>query len=464
MIVMKNKLANQPERIPTARPGLKVSQTELPESADLHPPYLSNVKGFARNEGKSDMKTTRPEWVNEELHLQPGFVEALANSALDGVLVMDCQGNICLLNRRFVDLFQLSKQIIEDNDHGKLLQLVAGRLKTPDRFLETVQHLRAYPAEVSREEIKLTDGTILDCYSSPVQNTTGKNYGRIWTCRDITEHRNLEEQLRQAQKMEGIGQLAGGVAHDFNNILAVIRMQTSLLKMEPDLSLEQLRIANEIEEAARRATDFTRQLLLFSRRQPMQMRDLDLKEVVARTAPTLQQVLGEEIQMKLNFAPLTLLAHADRSMLEQLLLNLTVNARDAMQNGGQLTIETSSAEFDAITVMQTSYGRPGSFACLSVSDTGCGIPPEILPRIFEPFFTTKDVGKGPGLGLAAVFGMVQQHKGWIDVYSEVGKGTTFRFYLPRLTHSSGPKAVSSSPASVQRGNETTLMVGNPGAS
>ncbi len=276
--------------------------------------------------------------------------------------------------------------------------------------------------------------------------------------RDVTESRKLEEQLRQSQKMDAIGQLAGGVAHDFNNILAVIQLQASLLKMAKNVSAEQLNFACEIEKAAQRAANLTRQLLLFSRKQAMQLLDLNLNDVVTHIAKMLQRVLGEDVQVQFRFSPHTLLIHADAGMIDQILLNLTVNARDAMPKGGQLIIETYAVEFDQATAAHTSQARPGSFVCLSVSDTGCGISSEILPRIFEPFFTTKDVGKGTGLGLATVFGIVQQHQGWIDVDSEVGQGTTFRVYLPRVASASDKGVVRPPLTSIHGGDETILLV------
>jgi PAS domain S-box-containing protein len=275
---------------------------------------------------------------------------------------------------------------------------------------------------------------------------------------DITKRKQLEEQFRQSQKMEAIGQLASGVAHDFNNILAVIQLQAGLLKAEQNISAKQLDFASEIEKSTQRAADLTRQLLLFSRKQALQPRDLDLNEVVTSITKMLQRTLGEDVQMQFEFSPQPLLIHADAGMVDQILMNLSVNARDAMPKGGQLIIETSAVEFDEITAAQTSQARPGSFACVSVSDTGGGIPPEVLPKIFEPFFTTKAVGKGTGLGLATVFGIVQQHQGWINVYSKAGQGTTFRIYLPRLTKASDKKADWSSLASIRSGNETILLV------
>ena len=275
---------------------------------------------------------------------------------------------------------------------------------------------------------------------------------------DLTDRRALETQLRQSQKMEAIGQLAGGVAHDFNNILAVIQMQTDLLKTTCKLSTAQTEFADEIAAAAQRAAALTRQLLMFSRKETMRQRDLDLNQSINDMTKMLRRTLGADIQVQFKFAMQPMLVHADAGMMDQVLMNLAVNARDAMSKGGKLIIETSAVEMDKVTITQSPHVRVGSFICLSVSDTGCGIPPENLQRIFEPFFTTKDVGKGTGLGLATVFGIVQQHQGWINVYSEVGRGTTFRIYLPRLTAVAGQKTEQPAAITLRGGNETILLV------
>jgi PAS domain S-box-containing protein len=290
-----------------------------------------------------------------------------------------------------------------------------------------------------------------------VRDAKGNVTRIVGVARDITERRQLEEQFRQSQKMEAIGQLAGGVAHDFNNILAVIQMQADLLKDEAGITPSQLESAAEITKAAQRAADLTRQLLLFGRRQAMQPRQLNLNEVVTNMAKMLQRLLGEHIQIQYKLAAQTLFINADAGMMDQILLNLAVNSRDAMPKGGKLVIETSAVEFDAFSAAQSPQARPGLFACLSVSDTGVGIPPEILPRIFEPFFTTKEIGKGTGLGLATIFGITQQHQGWINAYSEVGQGTTFRTYLPRITKTTAAQPEPAILTSEPRGNETILL-------
>jgi CheY-like chemotaxis protein len=248
------------------------------------------------------------------------------------------------------------------------------------------------------------------------------------------------------------------VAHDFNNILAVIQLQASLIGEEEYLSVEQKNSLDEIVDAARRAANLTRQLLLFSRREKIQPRNLDLSESISSVAKMLRRVLGEHIQMHFKFAPQPLLLHADPGMIDQILMNLAVNSRDAMPNGGTLIVETSAVEVDELAVAQSAKARPGFFVCLRVSDTGCGIAPEILERIFEPFFTTKEVGKGTGLGLATVFGIVAQHHGWIDVFSEIARGTTFRIYFPRLIGTVAHPEIGPASTGSFRGNGETILV------
>ena len=396
--------------------------------------------------------------AEQELQWKTALLEAQMESALDGILVVTNQGRQILQNQRMIDLWKFPPYIAAKDDDAAQLEFASTLLKNPDQFAAKITYLNSHPEEISRDEIELVDGTILDRYSSPVRDKAGRHFGRIWTFRDITEQRKLEAQLRQSQKMEAFGQLAGGVAHDFNNLLAVIQLQAGLLQAEKSLSLEQLDLAGGIEKAAQRGANLTRQLLLFSRQQAMQPRKLKLKDAVDNITKMLQRTLGEQVQLQFMCSEENLTIHADPGMIDQILLNLTVNARDAMPKGGRIIIKTSAVEFDEVSVTQFDQARPGSFACLSVADTGCGIPPEVLPRIFEPFFTTKEVGKGTGLGLATVFGIVQQHKGWIHVYSELNQGTTFRVYLPRLNEHSDTKLLRTSLPAERGGNETILLV------
>jgi len=299
---------------------------------------------------------------------------------------------------------------------------------------------------------------------SPLRNEKGDITHFVSVGRDTTERRRtqeeqrqLEEQLRQSQKMDAIGQLAGGVAHDFNNILAVMIMQTDLMAIEDAAPEEVQEGIRQIRAAAERAANLTRQLLLFSRRQVLQPRDLDLNDVVTSLARMLQRIIGEDVQLQLHLHAGPLHTRADAGMLDQILLNLAVNARDAMPQGGRLLIETNEKTVGADDLEPGDDAAPGRYVSLSVSDTGCGIPAEVAAHIFEPFFTTKEPGKGTGLGLATVFGIVKQHQGWLKVESEPGHGATFRIFFPALAQPALAPAEVAKPA-VRGGSETILLV------
>lgn len=269
----------------------------------------------------------------------------------------------------------------------------------------------------------------LELSISPVRDAVGQIVHFVAVGRDITRQVALEERLREAQKLEAIGRLAAGVAHEFNNLLTVIQ-GNALLIDSARLSAEDAHCVGQIVHAAQRAAEVTRSLLMYSRRQPLQMQAVDLNDLVQRTARMLTRVLGEQVTLRLDLQPEVPTLRADAGLVEQLILNLALNARDAMPHGGELVLGTHLHEVAEETARERPEVRPGTSLCLTVRDTGVGIPPEDLPHIFEPFFTTKEVGKGTGLGLASVYGIVQQHGGWIEVESEPGRGTVFRIHFP----------------------------------
>lgn len=283
------------------------------------------------------------------------------------------------------------------------------------------------------------------------------------TCRfagiaeDITATKMAEQKLRQAQRIEAIGRLSGGVAHDFNNLLTVILGHVSMLEASPAES-DAKESVHEIRLASERAASLTRQLLLFARQERVELNRLDLNKTIAHTIAMLMRILGEDVQLDFRPAPEPLFVQADAGLIDQVLLNLAVNARDAMPNGGKLAIETKMVTFTAESAARSPMVKPGMFASIAVTDTGCGIAREDLPRIFDPFFTTKEVGKGTGLGLSTGFGIVQQHAGWINAYSEVGSGTTLRIYIP-IDHSSKDDShMNDASEQIKGGNETILLV------
>ncbi len=277
------------------------------------------------------------------------------------------------------------------------------------------------------------------------------------TIYDVTDRLNLEEQLRHSQKMEAVGQLAAGVAHDFNNILTIIQGHTSMLLSVPEIDVVTADSLTQMSMATERAANLTKQLLTFSRKQVMQPKALDLNEVVGTTSKMLQRLLGESISLHFNYSPNLPTIFADSGMIEQILINLAVNARDAMVKGGKLIITTDSIRVDASYMAQNPEARTGQFICLTVTDTGTGIDAVTLDRIFEPFFTTKEVGKGTGLGLATVYGIVKQHHGWVQVRSELQVGTTFKIFLPTTTKGT-PLTEETLPAPKTAGGKETILV------
>ncbi len=277
---------------------------------------------------------------------------------------------------------------------------------------------------------------------------------------DITERLSLEAQLRQSQKMESIGQLAAGVAHDFNNMLTIIQGHSGMLIAKPNLPAELQDSAQAVYFAAERAASLTRQLLMFSRKNVMQSKPLDLREVVEHLSKMLQRLLGEDIALQVHAPPYISIIQGDTGMIEQILMNLAVNARDAMPKGGTLTISTSAVQVNEGYAHTHPEARPGAFVCLQVGDTGCGMDRATMRRIFEPFFTTKEVGKGTGLGLATVYGIVKQHGGWIEVASDVGRGTSFNVFFPATGEPvvGLPQETTTDTSEIRGGKETILIV------
>lgn len=292
----------------------------------------------------------------------------------------------------------------------------------------------------------------------PVTDHSGEVYLVTGLAEDITEQRQLGEQLRQSQKLEAVGRLAGGVAHDFNNLLTAILGYSQLLlkSVPPTNSLH--RMVNEIHRAGERAASLTTQLLAYSRRQMLQPKVFNLNDVVADLNKMLKQVIGEHVNLVTVPDPNLGYVKADPGQIEQVILNLAVNARDAMPGGGNLTVKTFNVEIESVKVAGRHPVPPGEYVLLTVIDTGCGMDPDTCSKIFEPFFTTKELGKGTGLGLAMVYGIVKQSGGHILVDSEVGRGSTFRIFLPRATDAPDVKDSRTGTQETPRGSETILLV------
>jgi signal transduction histidine kinase len=277
--------------------------------------------------------------------------------------------------------------------------------------------------------------------------------------RDITERKQLEAQLRHSQKLESVGRLAAGVAHDFNNVLTVVQANAGVLRTDGGLSGAAAEHLQQIVRAAERGGKLTSQLLAFSKRNVLQPRRLDLNEVITNLSSLLHRTLGEDITYQFGYATDLPGVSADAGLLEQVILNLAVNARDAMPKGGQLVVNTSVVDVDQTYVdHHPGEARLGRFVCLSLADTGCGMDSVTLSRIFEPFFTTKEFGKGTGLGLATVYGIIKQHQGWISVRSQLGQGTQFKIYLPAVDKAAEQRMAVARRIQDLRGSETILVV------
>jgi len=293
---------------------------------------------------------------------------------------------------------------------------------------------------------------------SPLRTETGEVIGGVAVIHDTTGRRLLEEQFRQAQKLEAVGRLAGGVAHDFNNILTAIMGHAQFLKMRIPPSERAAADVDEVLKAAARAAALTRQLLAFSRQQVLDPQGIDLNTVIADLEKMLRRLIGEDVDLVIQRAANLGLTTADRGQIEQVVMNLVVNARDAMPEGGRLTIETANVEIGQELTGGSIQLAPGRYVMLAVSDSGIGMTPEVRARAFEPFFTTKEVGQGTGLGLSTVHGIVTQSGGSIDIYSEAGHGTTFKIYLPLAESQSSTVSAQAEAAEPPRGGETILIV------
>jgi PAS domain S-box-containing protein len=307
---------------------------------------------------------------------------------------------------------------------------------------------------------KKKDGTLYteDAKISVVKDSTGKFVNYVGVKRDITEEIKLESQLRQAQKMDAVGRLAGGVAHDFNNMLGVILGHTEMIleEMKPDMPFyEDL---TEIRKAGKRSAELTKQLLGFARKQTVAPKVIDLNKTISDMVNMLKRMIGEDIELRWISGSDLWSVKVDPSQIDQILVNLCVNARDAIGNVGNITIETSNIVFDSSYCETHVEFIPGDYVLLAVSDNGCGMNSETLDSVFEPFFTTKGLGKGTGLGLAMVYGVVRQNNGIINIYSELDHGTTFKIYLPRHMDKSEPSIVKKPEAPLERGHETILLV------
>jgi two-component system cell cycle sensor histidine kinase/response regulator CckA len=367
--------------------------------------------------------------------------------------VFDCDTLLCLqVNDAAVKLFGFSTGEFESMtilDFRPATEHVA--------FLEFIRQPGSLPHAKTNWKHVRKDGKLIDAEVIAHRLEYAGRPVYLVVAQDVGERQLLEDQLRQAQKMEAVGRLAGGVAHDFNNLLMVIKGHTELLLNALPQGDANARKIELIDRAADRAASLTRQLLAFSRMQVLQPRVINLNKIVEDMGKLIPRLLGEDVDLVIRTSPDLGAIRADASQMEQVIMNLAVNARDAMPGGGRLVIETSNTELDRSYANARPVVTPGPYILLAVSDTGTGMDQETQARIFEPFFTTKEQGKGTGLGLSTVYGVVKQSGGFIWVYSEIGKGTSFKMYLPRVDQPIDVAGASLTYAEVPRGTETVLL-------
>ena len=378
----------------------------------------------------------------------------LVHNATYGMLWVTADGKILAVNPAFVRMlgYRSAEEILVMGDAAQFYRDHSIRAKLSDRFKVTGR----VEATV---EWKCKDDKIIVVHLSGRRVIDAEQHGECAEVivEDVTERLALEKQLLQAQKFEAIGQLAGGIAHDFNNMIGAIMGWSDIGTEETTEDSRLRRHFQKIRQQAERAAALTRQLLAFARRQILEPRNIDLNQSVTETLNLLEKVIGGNIEIKTALAPSLSLVRADPTQVEQVLMNLCINARDAMPEGGSLIIETANTTFDADYCAHQPFARPGDYVMLSVTDTGTGMDAATLDRIFEPFFTTKEQGKGTGLGLATVYGIVRQHGGFTHVYSEPGIGTTFRTYLPATPLALKSVELIEDPQPVRGGSETVLV-------
>jgi PAS domain S-box-containing protein len=390
--------------------------------------------------------------MSQTLHRLSTAIEQTA----EGVVILDTSGAIVYVNPAFEQITGYGR----DEAVGQSMDILRSGGHDQVLFEEMRASLDAGRVWHGRVVNKRKDGTLYtdETTVTPVRNESGTIVNYVQVKRDVTRELELEEQYRQAQKMEAVGQLTAGIAHDFNNLLTAINGFAELLQFELSLNDPRHELVDRILDSGRRAADLVRQLLAFSRKQIIQPRVLDLNQVVVEMDRLLGPIIGEDIDLKTNLEPDLWPIQVDPAQIEQVIVNLAVNARDAMPSGGKLTIETANMILDEDYVADHLGAQPGEHVVLSVSDSGAGMNEEVKARIFEPFFTTKERGKGSGLGLATVYGIIKQSNGHIWVYSEERKGTTFKIYLPRSGEVGPESQHPEFDQDVPTGGETVMLV------
>lgn len=401
--------------------------------------------------------------TEDSLRLERDLISRIMETSPVGIVMTDGAGKITFANRRAAEILRLglagsgrtSRNVLDWRPSTLEGDFILERISPLKKVLEgsgAAVDVCFAVEDPDRPRV------VFSTNAAPLLNAQGKIDGLIATIEDISERLALESQLRQSQKMESVGRLAAGVAHDMNNVLTIIEGHAGLLLNTTPPASDAARSLKQITAACERAAGFIRHLLAFSHKQIYRTKILDLNDVLRNLQPLLKRMLGEHIDFEVLYADRLPRVAADAGMAEQILMNLAANSRDAMPGGGKLSVETSVVDLDAAAAQRHAGACPGRFVCLTVTDSGCGMDRSVMQRMFEPFFTTKEVGKGTGLGLSTVYGIVRQLHGWVDVQSEVGVGTTFKVFLPASDDSVAVPADSSPQTEAIRGGTETILL------
>ncbi|MBP7831127.1 MAG: response regulator [Kiritimatiellae bacterium] len=408
-----------------------------------------------------EQRTGRLHESQQRLEQISAHLRAAYESITDGLLMAEWpSGRILTANQRFSDLFELAPHTISGTTLEHLEDLLRGKLAAGARDMFRTRKFADNPADISVEEWEIVAPRrqTLSVYSAPATGPGGEVFARLWMFRDLTRQRQLEEELRQAQKMEAIGRLAGGIAHDFNNLLTGILGNLSMADMELGRTSGLRQYLEPARQAARRAAELVNQLLGFSRRSTLRVQACSVNRIAREIHELLRHTVHANIEFRLELQTDLWDISADASQIHQVLMNLSMNAVDAMPRGGRLTLRTRNMRIERDEARQWLDAREGDFVKITVEDTGHGMTPEVQRHLFEPFFTTKGPGRGTGLGLAMSYGIVKQHGGWITCVSQVNQGTNFSLYLARLTEPAGAAPPPAAEPAVRGGRERLLVV------
>jgi PAS domain S-box-containing protein len=447
--------------------GKRRDGSEFPVEISLSPVHteqgmlvLSAIRDVTdRKRMEDDLRKAHQELAeraDRELWESRSLLAAIVDSSEDAIVGKDLDGIVTSWNKGAEHIYGYTAQEMV----GKSIAILTPHNR-PDEIPAILEKIKRGERYEHYETLRVAkDGRVLQVSVSisPIRDNSGKVIGASAITRDVTAQKRSEDQLRHAQKMEAVGRLAGGIAHDFNNVLGIITACTDLLGSRKTASQDLSELVENIQTAAHRGATLTRQLLGFSRKQTTQPIVFDLSERVREVSKLVRPLMGDDVETLIHAKSPAALVEVDPGQFDQVIMNLAVNARDAMPRGGKLVFEISSVQFDDEFVKQHPQVTAGKYVQLSVSDTGIGMDEVTVTRIFEPFFTTKEIGKGTGLGLATVYGIVRQAGGYVWVYSEPNRGTTFKLYLPSAEHKLGLDSVSETEEPVPSSAGQTILL------